>query len=110
MGIPDEERANHQNIDQHETSLNSAASTQSSRSGGRHLLAEGLEESKVVYCDCQNFLKQRRENPIHISSKINDPRVSERLGTIPRPRLAANLGNERQVPEEHEGTRDSEVF
>ncbi|KAM1237536.1 hypothetical protein ACFX2G_039267 [Malus domestica] len=27
MGIPDEERANHQNIDQHETSLNPAAST-----------------------------------------------------------------------------------
>ena len=25
MGIPDEERANHQNIDQHETSLNPAA-------------------------------------------------------------------------------------
>ena len=27
MGIPDEERANHQNIDQHETSLNPDAST-----------------------------------------------------------------------------------
>ncbi|KAM2770390.1 hypothetical protein PS2_013044 [Malus domestica] len=27
MGISDEERANHQNIDQHETSLNPAAST-----------------------------------------------------------------------------------
>ncbi|KAM1597311.1 hypothetical protein ACFX1Z_032227 [Malus domestica] len=27
MDIPDEERANHQNIDQHETSLNPAAST-----------------------------------------------------------------------------------
>ena len=27
MGIPVEERANHQNIDQHETSLNPAAST-----------------------------------------------------------------------------------
>ncbi|KAM2145832.1 hypothetical protein ACFX1R_049342 [Malus domestica] len=27
MGIPDEERTNHQNIDQHETSLNPAAST-----------------------------------------------------------------------------------
>ncbi|KAM1173005.1 hypothetical protein ACFX2G_023522 [Malus domestica] len=27
MGIPDEERANHQNIDQHETSLNPTAST-----------------------------------------------------------------------------------
>ncbi|KAM3001566.1 hypothetical protein FF2_037844 [Malus domestica] len=43
MGIPDEERANHQNIDQHETSLNPDASTRSRRSGGRHLLAEGLE-------------------------------------------------------------------
>ncbi|KAM2702603.1 hypothetical protein EV2_004294 [Malus domestica] len=43
MGIPDEERANHQNIDQHETSLNPATSTRSRRSGGRHLLAKGLE-------------------------------------------------------------------
>ncbi|KAM3008926.1 hypothetical protein FF2_033001 [Malus domestica] len=43
MGIPNEERANHQNIDQHETSLNSTASTRSRRSGGRHFLAEGLE-------------------------------------------------------------------
>ncbi|KAM1496254.1 hypothetical protein EV2_031441 [Malus domestica] len=33
MGIPDEERANHQNIDQPETSLNLAASTRSRRSG-----------------------------------------------------------------------------
>ncbi|KAM1582896.1 hypothetical protein ACFX10_030574 [Malus domestica] len=40
MGILDEERANHQNIDQHETSLNLAASTQSRRIGGRHLLTE----------------------------------------------------------------------
>ncbi|KAM1953048.1 hypothetical protein ACFX15_007449 [Malus domestica] len=43
MGIPDEERANHQNIDQHETSLNPDASTRSRRSGGRHLIVEGLE-------------------------------------------------------------------
>ncbi|KAM1268488.1 hypothetical protein ACFX10_000796 [Malus domestica] len=43
MGIPGEERANHQNIDQHETSLNPAASTRSRRSGGRHLLTEGVE-------------------------------------------------------------------
>ncbi|KAM2101706.1 hypothetical protein ACFX1T_000055 [Malus domestica] len=43
MGIPDEERANHQNIDQDETSLNPDASTRTRRSGGRHLLAEGLE-------------------------------------------------------------------
>ncbi|KAM2839597.1 hypothetical protein COP1_031183 [Malus domestica] len=43
MGIPDEERANHHNIDQHETSLNPAASTRNKRNGGRHLLAEGLE-------------------------------------------------------------------
>ncbi|KAM1255807.1 hypothetical protein ACFX2G_030602 [Malus domestica] len=57
MGIPDEERVNHQNIDQHETSLNSAASTRSKRSGGRHLLAEGLEGSKAVYRDYRDFLK-----------------------------------------------------
>ncbi|KAM2783380.1 hypothetical protein COP1_012866 [Malus domestica] len=42
MGIPDKERANHQNIDQHETSLNPTASTRSRRSGGRHPIAEGL--------------------------------------------------------------------
>ncbi|KAM2537147.1 hypothetical protein TB1_022510 [Malus domestica] len=57
MGILDEERANHQNIDQHETSLNPAASTRSRRSGGRHLLAEGLEGSKAVYHDYRYFLK-----------------------------------------------------
>ncbi|KAM1061537.1 hypothetical protein COP2_026628 [Malus domestica] len=102
MGTPDEERANHQNIDQHETSLNLAVSTRSKRSGGRHLIAERLEGSKAVYRDCRDFLKQRRENPLHISSKINDPRVSERLGPLPRPRPAANLGNERHVPKEHE--------
>ncbi|KAM2872820.1 hypothetical protein FF1_020286 [Malus domestica] len=110
MGIPNEERANHQNIDQHETSLNPAASTRRRRSGGRHLLAEGLEGSKVIYRDYRDFLKQPRENPLHISSKINDLRVSERLGPLPRPRLAAHLRKERQVPKEHEGTRDSEVF
>ncbi|XP_050142422.1 uncharacterized protein LOC126618408 [Malus sylvestris] len=110
MGIPDEERANHQNIDQHETSLNLEASTRIRRSGGRHLLAEGLEGSKAVYRDCRDFLKQRRENLLHICSKINDPRVSERLGPLPRPRPAANLGKERQVPKEHKGTGDSEVF
>ncbi|KAM1801741.1 hypothetical protein ACFX11_033311 [Malus domestica] len=47
MGIPDEERANHQNIDQHEISLNLDASTRSRRSGGRHLIAEGLELSQL---------------------------------------------------------------
>ncbi|KAM1879469.1 hypothetical protein ACFX15_040567 [Malus domestica] len=94
MCIPDEERVNHQNIDQYETSLNPDASTRSRRSGGRHLLTEGLEGSKAVYCDCRDFLKQRRENPLHICSKINDPRVSERLGPLPRPRPAANLGKE----------------
>ncbi|KAM2392300.1 hypothetical protein ACFX1X_035803 [Malus domestica] len=64
MGIPDEEQANHQNIDQHETSLNPAASTRSRKSGGRHLLAEGLEGSKAIYLDYRDFLKQRRENPL----------------------------------------------
>ncbi|KAM1404615.1 hypothetical protein ACFX2I_013080 [Malus domestica] len=93
MGIPDEEQANHQNIDQHETFLNPAASTRSRRSGGRHLLTEGLEGSKAVSRDCRDFLKQCRENTLHICSKINDPRVSERLGPLPRPRPAANLGN-----------------
>ncbi|KAM1294462.1 hypothetical protein ACFX2H_014377 [Malus domestica] len=110
MGILDEERANHQNIDQHETSLNPAVSTRNRRSGGRHLLAEGLEELKAVYLDCRDFLKQRRENPLHICSKINDLRVSERLGPLPRLRPAANLGKERHVLEEHGGTRDFEVF
>ncbi|KAM2054674.1 hypothetical protein EV2_004355 [Malus domestica] len=62
LGAPQhEERANHQNIDQHETSLNPAASTRSRRSRGRRLLAEGLEGSKTVYRDCQDFLKQRRD-------------------------------------------------
>ena len=69
-----------------------------------------MEGSKAVYRDCRDFLKQRRENPLHICSKINDPRVSERLGPLPRPRPAANLGKERHVLEEHEGTWDSEVF
>ncbi|KAM1074447.1 hypothetical protein ACFX1T_019378 [Malus domestica] len=73
MGIPNEEQVNHQNIDQHETSFNLDASTQSRRSGGRHLLAEGL-------------------------------------GPFPRPRLAANLGKERQVLEKHEGTGDFELL
>ncbi|KAM2034560.1 hypothetical protein COP2_038613 [Malus domestica] len=92
IGIPDEKRANHQNIDQHETSLNPTASTQSRRSGGRHLLIEGVEGSKAVFHDCRDFLKQCRDNLIHVSSKINDPRVSERLGPLPCLRPATNLG------------------
>ncbi|KAM1464569.1 hypothetical protein ACFXTO_044201 [Malus domestica] len=52
MGIPDEERANHQNIDQHETSLNPATSTRSRRNGGRHLLTEGVEGSKAFFRYC----------------------------------------------------------
>ena len=110
IGIPDGERTTHQGADQHETSLNPAASTRSRRSGGRHLLAEGAEGSKAVYRDCRDFLKQRREDPIHISSKINDPRVSERLGPLPYPKSATNLGKERQVLEEYEGVGDSELF
>ncbi|TQD99925.1 hypothetical protein C1H46_014429 [Malus baccata] len=108
--IPDRDRATHQCDNQHETSLNPAASTRSRRSRGKHLLTEGVEGSKAVYRDCRDFLKQRRKNPIHISSKINDPRVSERLGPLPRPRPAANLENRQQVPEEYEGTGDSETF
>ncbi|KAM1705939.1 hypothetical protein ACFX2K_028152 [Malus domestica] len=77
MSIPDEERANHQNIDQHETSLNPAASTRNKRSGGKHLLTKGVEGLKAVFHDCRDFLKQLRDNPIHVSSKINDPKVSE---------------------------------
>ncbi|KAM1848833.1 hypothetical protein ACFX14_012915 [Malus domestica] len=94
MGIPDEEQANHQDIDQHETSLNPDASTRSRRSGGRHLIAEGLEGLKAVYRDLRGFLKQRRENSFHICSKINDPKVFERLAPLSRPRPAANLENE----------------
>ncbi|KAM1234690.1 hypothetical protein ACFX2J_004241 [Malus domestica] len=44
----------------------------------------------------------------HEAGEINDPRVSERLGLLPRPRPVANLGKERLVPEKHEGTGDSE--
>ncbi|KAM1891938.1 hypothetical protein ACFX14_035161 [Malus domestica] len=110
MGILVEERATHQNGDQHETSLNPAASTRSRRSGGRHILTEGVERSKVVFRDCRDFLKQRRDNPIHVSSKINDPRVSERLDPLPCPRPATNLGKGQQVLEKHEGRGDSEMF
>ncbi|KAM1352439.1 hypothetical protein EV1_031847 [Malus domestica] len=52
MGIPVEERDTHRNDDQHETSLNPAASTRSKRSGGRHLLTEGVEGSKAIFRDC----------------------------------------------------------
>ncbi|KAM1964245.1 hypothetical protein ACFX15_044729 [Malus domestica] len=110
MGIPVEERATHRNGDQHKTSLNPAASTQSRRSGGRHLLTEGVEGLKAVFYDCQDFLKQRRDNLIHVSSKINDSRVSERLGPLPCPRPTTNLGKGQQVLEKHEGIGDSEMF
>ncbi|KAM1981071.1 hypothetical protein ACFX15_037613 [Malus domestica] len=82
------------------------ASTRSRRSGGRHILAEGLEGSKVVYRDCRDFLKQRQENPLHICSKINNPRISEKLGPLPRPKPTTNLEKEQQVLEEHEGDGD----
>ncbi|KAM1812030.1 hypothetical protein ACFX12_028596 [Malus domestica] len=110
MGIPVEERATHRNGDQHETSLNPTASTRSRRSGGRHLLTEGVEGSNAVFRDCRDFIKQRRDNLIHVSLKINDPRVSERLGPLPCPRLTTNLGKRQQVLEKHEGIRDSEMF
>ena len=110
MVVPNKERVNHQGFDQHEASLNPVASTRSGRSGGRHLLAEGAKWSKAIYRDCRDFLRQHQENPIHISSKINNPRVFERLSPLPWPRPVVNLGKEQQVPEEHEGTRDSEVF
>ncbi|KAM2710667.1 hypothetical protein EV2_048208 [Malus domestica] len=57
MGIPVEERATHRNGDQHETSLNPAASTRNKRSAGRHLFTEGVERSKAVFRDCRDFLK-----------------------------------------------------
>ncbi|KAM2704941.1 hypothetical protein EV1_034211 [Malus domestica] len=110
MGIPVDERVTYRNSDQHETSHNPAASTRSRRSGGRHLLTEGVEGSKAVFRDCRDFLKQRQDNPIHVSLKINDPRVSERLGPLPCPRPATNLGKRQQVLEKHEGIGDSEMF
>ena len=110
MGIPVKERATHRNGDQHETSLNPAASIRSRKSGGRHLLIEGVEGSKAVFHDCRDFLKQRRDNLIHVSSKINDLRVSERLGPLSCPRPATNLGKGQQVLEKHEGIGDSEMF
>ncbi|KAM1606737.1 hypothetical protein FF1_027551 [Malus domestica] len=110
MGIPVEEQATHRNGDQHETSLNPAASTRSRRSGGRHLLTKGVEGSKAVFCDCRDFLKQRRDNLIHVSSKINDPKVSERFGPFLCPRPTTNLGKGQQVLEKHEGIGYSEMF
>ncbi|KAM1965921.1 hypothetical protein ACFX15_046200 [Malus domestica] len=110
MGILVEERDTHRNGNQHETSLNPAASTRSIKSGGRHLLTEGVEGSKTVFRDCRDFLKQRRDNPIHVSSKINDPGVSERLDPLPCPKPATNLKKGKQVLEEHEGIGDSKMF
>ncbi|KAM0991841.1 hypothetical protein ACFX2J_010099 [Malus domestica] len=110
IDIPDREQITPRLDNQHEASLNPVASTRTMRSGGRHLFAEGAEGSKAVFRDCRDFLKQRRENSIHISSKINDPRISERLGPLPRPEPATNLGKGQQVLERHEGTGDSEVF
>ena len=110
IGVPDPEHDAHQNVNQHETSLDPAASTRSRRSGGRHLLTDGVEGSKAIYRDCKDFLNQRHENPIHISSKINEPMVFERLSPLPRPKPTIEPGNERQVPEKYEGIGDSEVF
>ncbi|KAM1318879.1 hypothetical protein ACFX2H_003956 [Malus domestica] len=90
--------------------INPAASIRSRRSVERHLLIEGVEGSKAVFRDCKDFLKQRRDNLIHVSSKINDPMVSERLGPFPCPMPATNLGKGQQVLEKHEGIRDSEMF
>ncbi|KAM1575500.1 hypothetical protein ACFX10_031924 [Malus domestica] len=109
MGIHVEERATHRNVNQHKTSLNPAASTRRRMSGGRHLLTKGMKGSKAVFRDCRDFLKQRRDNTIYVSSKINDPKVFERLGPLPCPRLATNLGKGQQVLEKHEGIGDSEM-
>ncbi|KAM2288676.1 hypothetical protein ACFXTI_029527 [Malus domestica] len=110
MGIPVEERATNRNGDQHETSLNLAALTRSRRSGGKHLFIKGVEGSKAVFRDCRDFLKQCQDNPIHVSSKINNPRVSEKLGPLSYPRSATNLGKGQQVLEKHEGIEDSEML
>ncbi|KAM1047340.1 hypothetical protein ACFX2C_026703 [Malus domestica] len=80
------------------------------RSGGWHLFTEGVDGSKAVFHDCRDFLKQRRDNPIHVRSKINDPMVSERLGPLPCPRPTTNLGKGQQVLEKHKGIGDSEMF
>ncbi|KAM1724535.1 hypothetical protein ACFX11_022973 [Malus domestica] len=69
-----------------------------------------MEGSKAVFRDCRDFLKQHRGNPIYVSSKINDPRVSERLGPLPCTRLTTNLGKGQQVLEKHEGIGNSEMF
>ncbi|KAM1350237.1 hypothetical protein ACFX2F_004212 [Malus domestica] len=87
-----------------------SASTRSKRSGGRHLLTEGVEGSKSVFRGCRDFLKQRQDNLIHVSSKINDPRVSKRFGPLPCPRPTTNLGKGQQVLKKHEGIGDSEMF
>ncbi|KAM1522326.1 hypothetical protein ACFX13_012630 [Malus domestica] len=70
----------------------------------------GVEGSKAVFHNCRDFLKQRRDNLIHVSSKINDPRVAERLDPLPCPRLTTNLGKRQQVLEKHEGIGDFEMF
>ncbi|KAM1849526.1 hypothetical protein ACFX14_013552 [Malus domestica] len=49
MGILVKERATHRNGDQHETSLNLAALARNRRSGGKHLLTEGVEGSKAIF-------------------------------------------------------------
>ncbi|KAM2152207.1 hypothetical protein ACFX1R_046561 [Malus domestica] len=90
-------------LDQHETSLNPATLTRNRRSEGRHLLTEGVEGSKAIFCDCRDFLKQSRDNLIHVSSKINDSRVSERLNPFLCSRPATNLGKGQQALEKHEG-------
>ncbi|KAM1736391.1 hypothetical protein ACFX12_014748 [Malus domestica] len=66
--------------------------------------AGGVDEGTSLH------VKQRRDNPIHVSSKINDPRVFERLGPLSCPRPATNLGKGKQVLKEHEGIGDSEMF
>ena len=43
MELLDQERATHQYVNQHETSLNPTASTRSRRNEGRHLLTKGVE-------------------------------------------------------------------
>ena len=77
--------------------------------GGASLQKE-WKDRRAVYRDCRDFLRQRRENPIHISSRIKDPKVIKGLSPLPQRRPASNPGKERQALEGQEGVGDSGDF
>ncbi|KAM2762353.1 hypothetical protein PS2_014083 [Malus domestica] len=110
MSIPNEERATHQNVNKHETSLNPATSTRSWKSGGRHIFTEGMERSRAVYRDCRDFLRQRLENSIHIGSRVKDPRVIKGISPLPQRRPTPNPRKEPHALEGQEGEGDSGDF